>query len=118
MTEKNCLECGKAVLGRRDKKFCDTQCRNDFNNRESNTATPYMRKVNGILRKNKKILAKLNNKEKARYPKERLLEEGLNFTYVSSYYKTKEGKMYYFCYEQGYLELDNDWYLLVENKKL
>ena len=29
---KNCLECGDAIAGREDKKFCCDGCRNSYNN--------------------------------------------------------------------------------------
>ncbi|MFA6947300.1 MAG: DUF2116 family Zn-ribbon domain-containing protein, partial [Pedobacter sp.] len=31
--ERECLDCGAALRGRTDKKFCDDQCRSNFNNR-------------------------------------------------------------------------------------
>jgi hypothetical protein len=40
-------------------------------------------------------------------------EKGFDFTYFTSQYKTKEGAVYNFCYEHGYLALENNWYLLV-----
>lgn len=111
--DRKCLSCEKPIWGRIDKKFCDDQCRSDFNNKRNASSNDYMRKVNQILKKNRRILEKLNNKEKAMYNKERLLTEGYNFNYFTNVYKTKEGKVYYYCYEQGFLPLENDWYLLV-----
>lgn len=73
----------------------------------------YFRKVNSILRKNRRILEELNPKEKARTTKERLLLNGFNFYYYTNVYHTKQGKTYYFVYEHGYLELDNEDYALV-----
>ena len=29
----------------------------------------------------------------------------------------KTGKIYFYCYEYGYLPLENDWYLLVRRKQ-
>ena len=29
--EKRCLECGDVIKGRADKKFCDDQCRSNYN---------------------------------------------------------------------------------------
>jgi DNA-directed RNA polymerase subunit M/transcription elongation factor TFIIS len=111
--DRICISCGKSMVGRADKKFCQDQCRSEYYNKKNAESSSYMRKVNHILKKNRRILEKLNNKEKPRYNKERLLTEGFNFSYFTNLYKTKEGKVYYYCYEQGVLPLDNDWFLLV-----
>jgi hypothetical protein len=39
--------------------------------------------------------------------------KGFNFDYFTNVYRTKSGKVYYFCYEQGYLQLKDDYYALV-----
>jgi hypothetical protein len=46
----------------------------------------------------------------------KLNEKGFDFTYFTSLYKTKEGAIYHYCYEQGYLEMDNNYFLLVVKK--
>jgi len=56
----------------------------------------------------------LNPKGKSKAPKSRLLDKGFDFSYMTSTYTTKAGATYIFCYEYGYLELDNDWYALVK----
>ena len=45
------------------------------------------------------------------------MERGFKFSYFTNIYETQAGKKYYFCYDQGYLELDNDWYALVVKKE-
>ena len=69
--------------------------------------------MNYRLRKNRRILEELNPNGKARTTKSTLLKKGFDFNYVTSFYKTKAGKVYYFVYEQGYLELENDELALV-----
>ena len=49
--EKECLECGTKLMGRADKKFCNDQCRNSYNNNINKDANEYVRRVNVILRK-------------------------------------------------------------------
>ncbi len=116
MDQKTCLECGDKVHGRADKKFCSDQCRTSYNNRNNSDASNFMRNVNNILRKNRRILAEFNPKEKSKTTKTRLLDAGFKFSYFTNTYTTKNGKVYYFCYDQGYLPLDNDWYALVVRK--
>lgn len=43
----------------------------------------------------------------------KLIDAGLNFHYFTNVYRTQNGKVYYFCYDQGYVELENDFYALV-----
>ena len=45
--------------------------------------------------------------------KSKLLDLGFNFNYFTNVYKTKTGKVYYFCYEQGYLPLEDNQFALV-----
>jgi hypothetical protein len=115
--EKTCLECGDKIKGRADKKFCSDQCRIAFNNKLNSDETNYIRNVNNILRKNRRILMALNTTGKTRVSREKLNEKGFDFTYFTSQYETKEGSLYCFCYEQGYLELENNYFLLVVKKE-
>ena len=49
--------------------------------------------------------------------KQKLSSAGFNFNYFTNLVKTKESKLYYFCYEFGYLPLENEKILLVKSKK-
>ncbi|MTI22821.1 DUF2116 family Zn-ribbon domain-containing protein [Fulvivirga sp. RKSG066] len=113
MEEKECLECGTAIFGRADKKFCSDQCRNSYNNKLNSDSNNQVRNINNILRKNRRILMELNPNGKTKAPKSRLLEKGFDFNHITSIYTTKAGATYHFCYEYGYLPLDNDWFALV-----
>jgi predicted nucleic acid-binding Zn ribbon protein len=111
--DKKCLECGVPFTGRSDKKFCSDQCRTTWYNRENADSTNYMRNVNRILRRNRKILADLNPTGKSKAGKVKMLEMGFNFHYFTNVYKTKTGNIYYFCYEQGYLPIEDNQFALV-----
>ena len=118
MTEKKkCPECGELILGRADKKFCSDMCRNSYNNRQNSDSTNFMRTVNNILRKNRRILEELNPNGKTSVHRDKLSEKGFNFSYFTSIYTTKKGQVYYFCYEQGYLAIENNFYILVKDNK-
>lgn len=113
--ENICLECGTRLYGRVDKKFCNDQCRNNYNNKQNRDETSFMKTVNRSLRKNRRILKELNPKGKAKIKRKQLESRGFDFKYFTNVYKTKEGKVYYFCYEYGYLPLDNSYFALVVN---
>lgn len=117
LVEKRCRECNKKLIGRADKKFCSDQCRTSFNNRLNSDENNYVRNVNNILRRNRRILKELNKTGKSKVSRERLHEKGFDFLYHTSSYKTKEGSIYYYCYDQGYLSVENNYYLLVVRKE-
>ncbi len=116
MAERLCKECGDKLRGRKDQKFCSDYCRNVFNNRLNEDFNKYVRRINRILRKNRRILAELNPKGKRTVDGITLAEEGFNFHYFTNIYKTKTGSEYFFCYDHGYLRLDNDRYMLVHKQ--
>ena len=116
--EKNeCLECGKPLIGRSDKRFCDDSCRNANYNKSNRSTSNYMRKVNRILSKNRLILEGLNPNETTKVSRKKLTTEGYNFDFYTNIYQTKNGKTYFFCYDHGYLDLGNDWFALVVKKE-
>ena len=115
--KKQCLECGDEFTGRADKKFCSSDCRSAYNNKLNSDATNFMRNINNILRKNRRILAELNPNGKTKIHRDRLLDKGFKFSYFTNIYQTKNGNSYYFCYDQGYLELADGYYALVVRQK-
>lgn len=120
MTVKKCLECEEVIQGRIDKKFCSDLCRNAYNNKINSDTTNYVRNINNVLRKNRRILQQLIPDKTAKTTKQKLLQAGYNFTYHTHIYTTQKGVNYYFCYEYGYLPLENNYYFLVkkdDNKK-
>lgn len=115
--EKQCLECQTPLRGRADKKFCSDACRNSYNNRQNSDANNLMRNVNNTLRKNRRILADLNPEGKSRVHRETMARKGFNFNYFTNIYQTKSGKTYYFCYDQGYIEVEPMHFTLVWKKE-
>ncbi|HNS29346.1 MAG: hypothetical protein WBI34_08660 [Tenuifilaceae bacterium] len=115
---RTCPECGDKIIGRIDKKFCSDQCRNTYNNRLNSDASNLVRNINNILRKNRRVLMDLNKQSgKTMVSKDTLLTNGFNFSYHTHTYKTRKGTVYVFCYEQGYLFLeDKNTYLLVTQR--
>jgi hypothetical protein len=116
MEPRICLECGLQLSGRKDQKYCSDYCRNTCNNRQNESSTAYVRRINNILRKNRRILSILNPKGKVTIDGMTLAEEGFNFHYFTNIYKTQKGTQYYFCYDEGYIKTVNDQYMLVKKQ--
>lgn len=117
--QRSCIACGKVLKGRSDKKFCDDYCRNNYNNQVKAPVTNQVRKINSALAKNRRILSGLlpDGEEMAKAPRNKLLEMGFQFRYMTHTYTNKKGNVYFFCYEYGYLPLEHDWFLIVRRKE-
>ncbi|MBW3518760.1 hypothetical protein [Flavobacterium sp. NKUCC04_CG] len=113
---KTCLECGTKLVGREDKKFCDDSCRNSYNNKVNKDFNNLVRNTNNQLRKNYRILRFFNKSGKTKIPISKLLQQGYDFQLFTSIYQTKTGTIYYFVYNQGYLNIDTEYCLLVQKK--
>ena len=113
-TKRKCLECGEELRGRSDQKFCSDYCRNTYNNKLDVDTKNLIRNTNNRLRKNYKILTELNKSGKTKVSRLRLYDRNFDFNFYTSTYTTKAGKIYYYLYDQGYLELENDYYLLIK----
>lgn len=114
----NCQECGQPLAGRVDKKFCSDMCRNSYNNRLNSDSYNLIRNVNNQLRKNRRILEELCPDDKSKTTKQVLLGKGFDFNLITNIRPTLKGSIYHFVYDYGYLELDNDFYLIVRDKRL
>lgn len=115
---KLCLSCEKPVFGRSDKKFCDDYCRNTYNNHQKSHTNNYLRRINHALLKNRRILETLlpETEEMTKAHEDMLVSMGFQFRYHTHIYTTKKGQQYFFCYDYGYLVMDNKWYLLVKKR--
>ena len=116
---KLCLTCEKPVKGRTDKKFCDDNCRNNYNNNLKAGCNNLVRNINNALGKNRRILESLipEGEEMGKISKEKLLQEGFFFKYITHIYTNKKGANYFYCYDHGYLLLENEWYLVVRHRE-
>ena len=108
-----CLFCHKEMKGRRDKKFCDTQCRSAYHNSYKNEKEEFIRTINKILRKNRMILKFASPRGKTTVRRTFLSEKGFDFRYFTNTYKTKTGNTYHFCYDFGWLEVEGEKVLIV-----
>jgi len=113
---RNCLHCNETLQGRRDKKFCDDQCRNAYNNELRRDSTNAMRNVNNLLKKNYRILAGLDPAQKRLVSISELQQQGFNFTYFTSRYETRQGKIYQYVYDLGYMHYDQQRVMLVQKQ--
>ncbi|HOB71903.1 MAG: hypothetical protein ACOXZO_10475 [Bacteroidales bacterium] len=113
--EKKCLDCGAAIRGRTDKKFCSDQCRNNFNNKLNRDTNNFVRNVHGLLRKNRRILVDLYNSGKRKIHKDALFALGYNFSFFTHVIELSDGRRFHYCFEYGFSETGDDFVELSEN---
>lgn len=117
LEERNCLNCDRIIKGRSDKKYCDDYCRNSSNNLkkfdENSIKGIYLRQLNI----NWKILDNIldDGVETVRIPKDRLLRQGYDFKFRTHEFTNSQGKKYIYCFDFGYLELEEDWVLVLRD---
>ena len=101
----NCLNCGKVLEGRRDKKYCDQHCKSAYQyTTQKGQKSPFFFQVDRQLRLNRKVLKKYNVGGKVTVRQDVLTKEGFDPNFFTHYWKNKEGKIYLFVYEYGFLK--------------
>jgi hypothetical protein len=112
--DRFCQQCGEKLLGRSNKKFCDDACRSLHHYTANNSPINYVRNVTNTLRRNRRILEEfIPDGKPLRVHRERLLQKGFDFNYHTHVSRTTTGNNYVFCFEYGYLPLENDWFTVV-----
>jgi hypothetical protein len=115
--EKFCQNCVKELVGRSDKKFCDENCRNQYNNILNSDISAEMRVTQNILRKNRRILSDvLGTNDKIKVSLKKLTDLGYKPDYLTQLYTTKTGSQYRFSFEYGVMFLEEHMALIVMKK--
>jgi len=104
MNVRLCLSCEKELKGRSDKKFCDTQCRSIYHNRNRPSHELSIQRINSDLRRNRSLLAHFCPSGKSTVDKEVLVKLGYRFDLFTHIFPFNTGT-YFFCYEFGYLPI-------------
>jgi len=116
MEKRICLFCTEAINGRSDKKFCSDLCRNAHNNKLNSNENNYVRNLILMLRKNRRILQHVLTTDKITLAKQKLLDLGFNFKYITHTQITRNGHQYNYCFEYGYMLLDSGLVLVVKKQ--
>lgn len=116
-----CLNCSKPIKsGRSDKKFCDSICKDAYNNAIKSDDNKETRKIKLTINKNRKILKELFNPRKLEklIAREDLIKAGFEFTYHTHHVITKtKSNEFTFCYDYGYREIEKDKFQIIKSFK-
>jgi len=111
-----CLTCGKPLRGRTDKKFCDTGCKNEHNNRLQHEEREAIKSIDRILKHNRRVLKQWLGECSTRLVSTKgLLHAGFRFDYHTHQFINRQSDHYVFCYDYGYLSLGDGRCLIVKN---
>lgn len=111
-----CPTCGETIKGRKDKIYCSSTCRSAAQYENRLLKEEFYLQVDKQLKTNRKILKHYNKSGFTTLRKEKLLEDGFNPKFFTHYWKNQKGQVYLFCYEFGFLSLEENGkekYLLV-----
>ena len=118
LKKNECLSCGKELIGRSDKIYCDLHCKSSYHYRKSLDEAPrFYNKVDNQLKLNRKILKNFNKSGKATVRAKVVLELGFNPKYFTHYWKNQRDDVYLFVYEFGFLkkkESNVEKYILIK----
>ena len=108
-TKRLCLACEQELQGRTDKKFCDPYCKSAYHYKKSRDGNAgFYATVDRKLKTNRKILKSFNKAGKATVRANTLIRQGFDPNFFTHYWKNKQGDVYLFVYEYGFLsKLEN-----------
>jgi predicted nucleic acid-binding Zn ribbon protein len=99
--KRECPVCGFPIYGKKGKVFCSDGCRNTYYNRKMKDTYSVIRDINGILKKNYRILHRCIHHNTLQIDQNTLLNEGFNFNFSTST-KRVQGENWILCYDIGY----------------
>lgn len=109
-----CLNCDSELKGREGKRYCSDSCKSAYHYTQRKVNDSFYLKVDRQLKINRKLLKKYNQSGFTTLRRSVMKEEGFNPKFFTHYWKNKKGQVYLFCYDYGFLEIENDKFLIVE----
>jgi len=119
MEKKKCRSCQKEFLGRTDKKYCSTKCKNHYNYYQRKNTQKITRRIDKILHRNYEILKMLlpSNKSRIKYDRLVLEQAGFQFNYHTSTYTNSRNKTYYYLYDIAWMAFSTREIMIVQKLK-
>jgi len=105
-TMVHCLQCGKTITGRKDKKFCGLGCKNAYHNMEVEKRRKYMKRVDDEMHVNYLILDESLRNGCTSLRLEELCGFGFKPGLATSYRKRRKG-LELGCYDIKYNQSDS-----------
>lgn len=110
--QKLCLFCGKEIVGRSDKKYCDDICRNNYNYRY-NEYNAVIKKINKSLLYNRNVLKSLTKRGKTIVKRQMLEARDFDFELMTGIYETSKKHVYILLYDYAYRSVSDEDVLIL-----
>jgi hypothetical protein len=111
-TPNLCLYCKEPIKkGRSDKKFCESKCKDEYNNAAKIAEGKEISKINTILKNNRRALQRLFDEKKPdkKFKRELLVRAGFEFGFLTHVAVTKvKSNEIIFCFDYGYREIESN----------
>ena len=116
MQKSTCILCGKPIVGRTDKKYCSTFCKNTYNYNKRSKTKSATQVIDAILHKNREILDVIMgpNRKKMKIEKRELIQMGFQSEYLTGFYYNSQGKMYRYVYDFAWMEFTGSIVMIVK----
>lgn len=110
-----CKICNKDFVGRSDKVFCSTHCKNYYHTHLRKVNAAAVESIDKILHRNRSILLEILGKNKMQHKVNRITLEKkkFHFKYHTHSHINKQGKTYYHLYDFAWMEFSDDSILIV-----
>ena len=118
MRNKNCHQCGHALHGRADKKFCDAYCRAQYHNQRLKSDNDQIKSLDRNLKHNYRILSRLKGREAVVLPKTVLERLGFQFGYCTQHFTNAKGSRFEVCYDCAISNLDDTRVAIIPPEKI
>lgn len=113
-----CKICKTTIVGRKDKIFCSTDCKNYYHVNLRRATFHQVKELDKVLHRNRSILLELLGKNGTQKKVKRLVlvKKKFQFKYGTHFHFNSQGKMYHHVYDFAWMEFSDDEILIVKRK--
>lgn len=114
-----CKICKTQLMGRADKMFCSTKCKNFYHVNLRMVTAKEAFPLDKHLHRNRSILLEImgKNEIQKKVPRLVLEEKKFRFKYLTHFHINSKGKMMHYVYDFGWMDFSDDEVLIVRNKR-
>ena len=103
-----CVFCGRELVGRSDKRFCDDACRNNYGYQRNKSGNVAINRVNKSLLHNRNVLKSIAKCGRKVVKRQFLVEKDFDFEVITGIYKTYKDQEYMMLYDYAYKYVNDE----------
>ena len=109
-----CIFCGRELIGRSDKKFCDDACRNNYAYQRNKSSNVAINRVNKSLLHNRNVLKSIAKCGKKVVKRQFLVDKDFDFDVITGVHKTYKYQEYMMLYDYAYKCINDEDVLVLK----